>query len=615
MKTKFILFVLVNMLSVTCLCQNMAIDTSTIEYKMISAVQKGDSLSFEKLLKSNPSLINVKEPNMEESLLHVAARNNQYGMVKRLLDKGLDVNAKNKLGSIPLHLACFTGLYSMINDLLKKGSDYSLVNMRGKAPIAYVSYGKNPEVFKLFLEKDKNILNTKTVEGNNLLFSAINAADTAGFLYLLTKGLDINSIDEHNFTPLCMAVLNWVGLENNTEWIKLLIKKGSNINYIASRGTTPLMLAVDCNNIDYVKILVDAGAKINIADSSGLTALHKTTLRGNNEIATYLISKGIIIDSKDKNGMTALHFAAVYGRSEIAKALIQKGANINISDNQNNDPIVYSTKYGNDETTKLLHQSGAKKYFAKVSPESLVEKTKNGEAVIHYLNHSGYAIETSKHILVFDYFQNYTAPDNPSLLNGRINPADLKDKKIIVFCSHFHTDHYDTTIWKWNTPDAGIQYVMGFKPEVKYPYVFMEPRQQKTIEGVQINTIKSTDSGVGFLVEADGIVVYHPGDHINKSSEIADDFKSEIEYLGSLKKNVDIAFMPVAGCGFPDLEMVKIGNFYVEEKMNPAISFSMHAGVEQCAGFSKEICQKFPGKQTSSATYPGDRFNYRKQTL
>jgi ankyrin repeat protein/L-ascorbate metabolism protein UlaG (beta-lactamase superfamily) len=603
--TTIILSALINMISVFCFCQTPADDTTTAEYKLIYAVKYGDSVTFDKLLKTNPSLIDIKEPVMEESLLHVAARYNQYEMVKKLLGKGLDVNAKNKLGSIPLHLACFTGSVAMVNDLLEKGSDYSLVNMRGKAPVAYVSYGKNPEVFKLFIAKDKNILNFKSSDGTNLLVYAIFAEDTAGFSYLLNQGLDVNSTDAHHITPLCWAVLY-----NNPELIKTSIKYGADVNYLAERGNTPLLFAIERDSLTTVKLLVEAGANINAADSVGLTGLHKATKKGNYKIASYLINKGIRIDSKDKDGMTALHYAAIYGRSEIGRVLIQNGASPTNPDNQQHDPVYYSTYYGNEKMTQLLLKSGAKKPDLKVS--ALSKNLKTGEAVVHYLNHSGYAIETATHILVFDYFHYYAAPDNLSLLNGRINMDELKGKKMFVFASHEHQDHYDTTIWKWNSPDHNIQYVMGFKPEVKYPYVFIEPREEKSIEDVRINAIKSSDAGVGFLVETDGIVVYHPGDHVNKSPGIADDFKNEIDYLASLKKEVDIAFFPVAGCGFPDLEVVKAGNFYVVEKLNPNISFSMHADMEQCAGFSKEVCRKFPGKQTNYAKFPGDRFSYIK---
>jgi ankyrin repeat protein/L-ascorbate metabolism protein UlaG (beta-lactamase superfamily) len=602
-----ILFILVYMIPVFVFCQNPASDTTTVEYRMLSAVKTGDSLTFDKLLKTNPSLIGIKEPIMEESLLHVAARFNQYGMVRKLLGKGLDVNAKNKLGSIPLHLACMTGSYPMVNDLLVQGSDYSVVNSRGKTPIAYVSYGKNPELFKLFLAKDRNILTTTSTDGTNLLFFAIYAGDTAGFSFLLKHGLDINSKDGHNFTPLFWAVR-----DTNSERITYLIKHGANVNSVAFEGNTPFLFAVEIGDIATVNLLVNAGAYINVADSLGLSGLHKSTINGFDNIASYLVKKGVPVDSKDRDGMTALHYAAIYGHSEIGRALILKGANPNMADKQQHDPAWYSTYYGNKDMTELLLASGAKKTDLKV--RAYAKNLKPGEAVVHYLNHSGYAIETSEHLLVFDYFHYYKPPDNLSILNGRINPGEFPDKKIIVFSSHEHGDHYDTTIWKWDSPKNNIHYVMGFKPGVKHPYVCIEPGQEKQIGDVQINAIKSSDAGVGFLVETDGIVIYHPGDHVNKSAGLGRDFKNEIDYLAGLHKFVDIAFFPVAGCGFPDLEVVKEGNFYVEETLKPAISFAMHGDPGQCTEFSKEVCRKYPGVETEYGKFPGDRFSYKKSS-
>jgi ankyrin repeat protein/L-ascorbate metabolism protein UlaG (beta-lactamase superfamily) len=603
--TTSILSGLVILLSVTCFGQTPAADTNSVQYRVIAAVKNGDTQTFNSILKSDTSLIGIKEPGLDESLLHVAARFKQSEMVKILLAKGLDVNAKNKLGSIPLHLACISGSYTMVDDLLNRGSDYSLVNLRGKAPVSYVSFGKNPRIFDRFLEIDKNILNTKTQEGANLLVCAIQAEDTAGFSYLLAKGMDVNEANVFRFTPVCWAVLY-----NNPELIAMAIRKGANVNYIANEGNTPLLIAVEGDSIATVKMLVEAGAKINVPDSSGLTALHRATRKGNYEIASYLMVKGIAVNSKDENGMTALHYAAIYGRTEIGRAILQHGANPNLTDKLHNDPVFYSTSYGNEQMTRLLVNSGARKDDLKAS--ALLKNLKDGEAVIHYLNHSGYAIETSKHLLVFDYAPFYSAPDDLSLLNGHINTGELKSKKILVFVSHEHTDHYNPEIWKWNGSGARITYVTGFKPNVETPYAFAEPRKKLSLDGVQINTIRSSDAGVGFLAETDGIVVYHPGDHVNKLAGLSDDFKGEIDYLVSLKKKVDIAFLPVAGCGFPDLEVVKAGNFYVVEQLQPEMSFSMHAETTQCAGFAKEVCTKFPVSQTYYAKFPGDRFMHLK---
>lgn len=603
MKTKFfILSLLLATITVFSYCQTPAIDTTTVEYRMISAVKTGDSVVFAELLKSNPSLISIKDPVMEEPLLHVAARYNQYGMVRKLLDMGLDVNAKNRLGSIPLHLACITGSYAMVKDLLAKGSDYSLVNMRGKAPISYISYGKNPDLFKLFLEKDKTILKTVSQDGADLLFSSVIVSDTAGISYLLTKGFDINSKDLHHFTPL-----NWAVRNQDTSLMKWLIKKGANPNSTIIEGKTPLLFAIEMENLELVRILADAGAKVNVADSVGLTGLHKCAVFGNRQIAAYLMKKGVSIDAKDENGRTPLHYAAIYGHSDIGKDLIMKGANPGLMDKQQHSPVYYSKYYGNKSMTQVLVKPGAKEPDLKVSIYQ--ENLKPGEAVVHYLNHSGYAIETSKYLLVFDYFHYLTPPDDLTLLNGRINPEELQGKKIIVFSSHQHPDHYDTTIWKLSGM-KNIHYVMGFKPEVKYPYDFIEPRQEKSIDGVRIHAIRSTDSGEGFLVEADGIVVYHPGDHTNKDKGLGQDFKSEIDYLASLNKKVDIAFYPVAGCGFPDPDVVRDGNLYVMKTLKPEINLMIHGQMTQCARFSKEVCRVYPEVHVEYGQFPGDRFNY-----
>jgi L-ascorbate metabolism protein UlaG (beta-lactamase superfamily) len=270
--------------------------------------------------------------------------------------------------------------------------------------------------------------------------------------------------------------------------------------------------------------------------------------------------------------------------------------------------------YGHKELNKLFigitapPASANNKERAPLSPD-----WRKGEAVIHYLNNSGFAIETANHLLVFDYYHFYPAPDDPSLSNGRINPDELKGKKVVVFASHEHGDHYDTTIWNWGTGNSGIRYVMGFKPDVRHRYDYADPHSELKFDGITINPIRSTDSGEGFLVETDGIVIYHPGDHINKESGLAADFKGEIDYLAALNKSVDIAFFPVNGCGFPDAGIVKTGNIYVIETLNPRLCIAMHAGDHECKAFIAGIEPKFPGKQTASGTFPGDCFIYLKE--
>ena len=688
-----------------CSAQTNQPDTNTPAFRIVKAVQIGNLQLVATLLSSDPGLISTKEPAMDEPLLVLAARDNQPEIAALLIKMGAPVNATNRLGSNPLHLAAFTGNYKLIEMLMVNGADWKLRNQRGKTPVLYVSYGKNPEVFRLFVEKDKNILSEKTTDGAGLLHMAAMVGDTAGFSYLLSQGLDVKAEDNNganvvhfamgggdktmlkylqdhgldyklmssqgyppvmsammgkrissiaflldngvginerfpseNFTMLQLACLTespeialfllnhgadvdaqenngftalfWTVMSNNKELTLLLLSKGADVNHRTKEGQTPLLTAVDSDSLAMVSLLAGHGADILACDADQKTALQHATVRGDLPVVNFLIAQGVPVNARDNTGKTALHYAAVYGHSEIGKALLEKGADPAITDKMKHDAAFYSAWYGNSGMSDLLAGKGNKTHGNKQAVKTLPADIVKGNAVVHYLNHSGFAIETSKHLIIFDYVPFTPVPDMPSLLNGRIQPGELKDKKVLVFVSHEHGDHYDTAIWGWHTLDPGISYVMGFNPPGQYKYVYTEPRSEKTVEGVRIHAIKSTDSGEGFLVETDGIVIYHPGDHVNKSDGLGLDYKSEIDYLAGLKKKVDIAFFPVNGCGFPDAEAVKRGNLYAIEELKPVLCLSMHADTKECEGFAELIKQKYPGIQAGFGLFPGDRFNY-----
>ena len=54
---------------------------------------------------------------------------------------------------------------------------------------------------------------------------------------------------------------------------------------------------------------------------------------------------------------------------------------------------------------------------------------------ITYINHSGFLIETKDCYYIFDYYK------------GEL-PQLEKEKEVIVFCSHFHKDHFNPVIFE-----------------------------------------------------------------------------------------------------------------------------------------------------------------------
>lgn len=224
--------------------------------------------------------------------------------------------------------------------------------------------------------------------------------------------------------------------------------------------------------------------------------------------------------------------------------------------------------------------------LAKENQSSGIVTVNNGEARVVYCGHSGWAVQTEKHLLIFDYW-NINKADNPGLANGSICPKEIQDQDVIVFVSHDHTDHYDTSIYKWADDVKNISYVYGFKAEESWihkengyhgpEYVYIGNNQSKQVDNVMITAFKSTDTGQGFLVSTDGMTIYHPGDHAWFSSEDEANFKKEVDFIAGKEQSIDIAFLPVSGCPSRwKKEFIVEGFFYSIDKLNPAQVFPMH---------------------------------------
>lgn len=195
---------------------------------------------------------------------------------------------------------------------------------------------------------------------------------------------------------------------------------------------------------------------------------------------------------------------------------------------------------------------------------------------VTYFHHSGFMVETKNHCLIFDYFTE----------NGKYDFVDIakySNKKIFVFVSHFHQDHYDRKIFDWQKTIPEIQYVLSHDvrplPSVQNVHSVSFHKTYE-IDDITVTTFHSNDEGVAFLVQADDKVIYHAGDlnwwHWNGESEqfnkgIAGMYKKEIDKMKNTV--IDVAFVPVD----PRLEENYIlGLDYIMKTVQVKKAFPMH---------------------------------------
>ena len=168
---------------------------------------------------------------------------------------------------------------------------------------------------------------------------------------------------------------------------------------------------------------------------------------------------------------------------------------------------------------------------------------------IVYLHHSGFAISTENHLLVFDYYKD-PSKSMPKLL--------AQGKTAFVFSSHSHADHFNSEIGTWQQKVAAyfisddIHTVGGLSGVAPNKIIYMKPYETAEQQAIKVVTYGSTDQGVSFLVEVDGWRIFHAGDlnwwHWKEDTPeniqaARDGFEKEMKLLGGLA--LDVAFFPV----------------------------------------------------------------------
>lgn len=208
-----------------------------------------------------------------------------------------------------------------------------------------------------------------------------------------------------------------------------------------------------------------------------------------------------------------------------------------------------------------------------------------------YIYHSCFLVELEHYILLFDY---YKAPkEKKSYIKSVFSSATNSNKKIIIFSSHSHYDHFNREVLDWDREYPNISYVLSYdiyeseKIPLKNNYYIAHKNEKIYLNSsLEIYSFDSTDLGVSFLIRAEELIIFHSGD-LNwwnwgeedteeEAQEMESKFKSIIKEIEGVVKElgvIDIAFFPVD----PRLGIYsKNGAEYFCKTLNPKLLVPMH---------------------------------------
>ncbi len=226
---------------------------------------------------------------------------------------------------------------------------------------------------------------------------------------------------------------------------------------------------------------------------------------------------------------------------------------------------------------------------------------------ICYLENSAFAVFLKDSLLIFDYFMDTPSGSQRDVTGGVIGKEDLlKKEKVFVFASHIHGDHFDPVIFEWQQINPNTVYFLDsaiekrLRPPLQNVF-FMQKGEEAARDGLRAKAFGSTDEGISFYLETEGLRIFHAGDlnfwHWREESDeayIAEArraFLAEMQDIQTGVPGLDIAFFPVdpiMGQGYDD------GAVFFIDAMRPKLFIPMHCrgSLDTLAAFKQKMAGK-----------------------
>ncbi|XP_064567772.1 ankyrin repeat domain-containing protein 17 isoform X7 [Zonotrichia leucophrys gambelii] len=314
--------------------------------------------------------------------LILAATAGHVGVVEILLDNGADIEAQSeRTKDTPLSLACSGGRQEVVELLLARGANKEHRNVSDYTPLSLAASGGYVNIIKILLNAGAEI-NSRTGSKlgiSPLMLAAMNG-HTAAVKLLLDMGSDINAqIETNRNTALTLACF-----QGRTEVVSLLLDRKANVEHRAKTGLTPLMEAASGGYAEVGRVLLDKGADVNAppVPSSRDTALTIAADKGHYKFCELLISRGAHIDVRNKKGNTPLWLAANGGHLDVVQLLVQAGADVDAADNRKITPLMAAFRKGHVKVVRYLvkevnqfpSDSECMRYIATITDKEMLKK-------------------------------------------------------------------------------------------------------------------------------------------------------------------------------------------------------------------------------------------------
>jgi ankyrin repeat protein len=218
--------------------------------------------------------------------------------------------------------AASAGCEDIVRDLLDHGVAIDARDRLGRTALALAAKGGRERIAELLIDRGAAI-DAPAISGATPLFFAAEADHLSVAKVLLARGAGVKLTGAGGLTPLMTASFN-----GNAQLVDLLLARGADVKALDASGKGAIVYAASRGFTPVVARLLDAGVEVNRRYEHGLSALMWAAgyadgagVEDIKQVLALLIARGAALDARDDRGLSAHEIARDLGHREIADYL------------------------------------------------------------------------------------------------------------------------------------------------------------------------------------------------------------------------------------------------------------------------------------------------------
>lgn len=193
--------------------------------------------------------------------LHAAAHKGDLVQLKKLLDSGASVNARDPFGRTPVHVATFARQPEVIRLLALAGANLELLENDRYDAVTVAAVADDEDTLRVLLGLGASAKLTTSRYDGTALIAAAHLGHDGVVRQLIAAGAPLDHVNNLHWTAMIEAIVLGQGGARHQPVLQALLAAGASTRLTDREGNTPLALAKARGYAAMVDILEKYGAR------------------------------------------------------------------------------------------------------------------------------------------------------------------------------------------------------------------------------------------------------------------------------------------------------------------------------------------------------------------